>query len=566
MSAFGRWAPLIVLLIGALFVASAMAPKRDTEGEFRLGELGKIPVSHEGRVKPLDTVARNLLMGISGRQTYNDERGYSRPAIEWLLEVMSFRWQGNGRALKHKVFRIENDQVLSMLGLQERPGLRYAVEEFGQKIGLVERHAMRVRNSDPATTDLFDRKVVELWRKLQQYMTVLNLDNPQVLPPRGGHKEWGVLPLEEEAAGKDDPDVQAWHRILRAYAEGDKATFNAEVEKYSAHVRTAAPDETSKATFEAFFNSFQPFFVGLILYIVCFLLIFFSWMGLGEPAKRAALCLMLLGLAVHVFALIARMYIQERPLVFVTNLYSSAVFIGWITVILGLVLERFVRNGIGAMVGSGVGFVTLIIADDLAKSGDTMHTLQAVLDTNFWLSTHVTAITIGYAATFIAGALGIVFILMGLFSTKLQKEQVRNLGRITYGTICFATFFSFTGTVLGGIWADQSWGRFWGWDPKENGALMIVLWNALILHAKWGGMVRERGMAVLSVAGNIITTWSWFGVNMLGVGLHAYGFMDRALLWMILFVLSQIAIIGLGLIPPKYWASFKTEKESVRAV
>jgi len=90
-----------------------------------------------------------------------------------------------------------------------------------------------------------------------------------------------------------------------------------------------------------------------------------------------------------------------------------------------------------------------------------------------------------------------------------------------YGSICFAAFFSLVGTVLGGLWADDSWGRFWGWDPKENGALVIVLWTALVLHARAARLVRQRGMAVLAVGGNIVTSWSWFGVNQLGVGLHA---------------------------------------------
>ena len=131
-----------------------------------------------------------------------------------------------------------------------------------------------------------------------------------------------------------------------------------------------------------------------------------------------------------------------------------------------------------------------------------------------------------------------------------RGEGVQILGKMIYGVVCFATLLSFTGTVLGGIWADQSWGRFWGWDPKENGALMIVIWNALILHARWAGMIKQRGLALLAIGGNIATAWSWFGVNMLGVGLHSYGFMSGALHWLIAFVVSQLLLIGLGAFLP----------------
>ncbi len=113
--------------------------------------------------------------------------------------------------------------------------------------------------------------------------------------------------------------------------------------------------------------------------------------------------------------------------------------------------------------------------------------LQAVLDTQFWLATHVVTINLGYAATFAAGAWGIVYILFSHVFPLLDDDARRKVLRTLYGTLCFAIFFSFVGTVLGGLWADDSWGRFWGWDPKENGALMIVLWNALVLHARWGG-------------------------------------------------------------------------------
>ena len=126
-----------------------------------------------------------------------------------------------------------------------------------------------------------------------------------------------------------------------------------------------------------------------------------------------------------------------------------------------------------------------------------------------------------------------------------------------YGTLCFALFFSFVGTVLGGLWADDSWGRFWGWDPKENGALIIVLWNALVLHARWDGLVRDRGLAVLAVGGNIATSWSWFGVNELGAGLHSYGFTEGVALALVLFVISQLAIMAIGSIPTDQWWSFR---------
>src|SRR5439155_3850072 len=138
-----------------------------------------------------------------------------------------------------------------------------------------------------------------------------------------------------------------------------------------------------------------------------------------------------------------------------------------------------------------------------------------------------------------------------------QVEIGKALAKMVYGIACFATLFSFVGTILGGIWADQSWGRFWGWDPKENGALMIVLWNAIILHARWGGLVKDRGLMNLAVVGNIVTSFSWFGVNMLGIGLHSYGFMDAAFKWLMAFVGSQLLIIGLGLLPLHLWASFR---------
>ena len=204
-----------------------------------------------------------------------------------------------------------------------------------------------------------------------------------------------------------------------------------------------------------------------------------------------------------------------------------------------------------------MGFATLIIAHHLAFTGDTMEMMRAVLDSNFWLGTHVVTITIGYGATFLAGFLAIIYIFRGFFTQSLDKSTADALTRMVYGIVCFATLFSLVGTILGGIWADQSWGRFWGWDPKENGALIIVLWNAIILHCRWGGLVKTRGLMALAVFGNIVTSWSWFGVNMLGVGLHSYGFNDKGAIWIVSFVVSQLIIIAIALIPLEKWRSFR---------
>jgi ABC-type transport system involved in cytochrome c biogenesis permease subunit len=268
----------------------------------------------------------------------------------------------------------------------------------------------------------------------------------------------------------------------------------------------------------------------------------------------------LVSLSLHTFALAARIYLTGRPPV--VNLYSSAVFIGWACVLAGLGLESLHRLGIGNLVAALSGGLTLMVAYGL-DSGDTMHVLQAVLDTQFWLSTHVVTVTLGYGATFLAGLLGTCSIVQMIWARlsghssahQADRDIQDRLYRMTYGVVCFALFFSFIGTVLGGLWADDSWGRFWGWDPKENGALMIVLWNAAVLHARWDRWIGPRGFALFTIGGNIVTAWSWFGTNQLGIGLHSYGFTSGAFMWLGLFIISQLVLVGLGLLPENMWRS-----------
>ena len=194
---------------------------------------------------------------------------------------------------------------------------------------------------------------------------------------------------------------------------------------------------------------------------------------------------------------------------------------------IAMVMEYLNRQRIGLAIAAFMGTFGLFLAYkfEMNDRQDTMPELVAVLDTNFWLSTHVTTVTTGYAAGLLSGAIGIVYIAARLFRFKKDdKTFYKTLSRMVYGILCFGLLFSFVGTVLGGIWANYSWGRFWGWDPKENGALLIVLWYLAMLHGRMGGYLRDLGMSMAAVFGSVIVSFSWWGVNLLGVGLHSYGF------------------------------------------
>jgi len=405
------------------------------------------------------------------------------------------------------------------------------------------------------------------------------------LDPAAARDRWqnaGASLLETFRTGQVHPAMTHLAALAAAFRQHNADAFNQAVSQYRAWLEPNFAKELRKGKAEFFYNDTKTFLHAMIIYIAALvagaagLATLTLFPNLSEALRRSSLYLIVLAGVVHTFGLVFRMVLEGRPPV--TNLYSSAIFIGWATMVLGIIVERLYRVGIGNLVASAAGFITLMIAHNLALGGDTMEMLRAVLDTNFWLATHVVVITLGYAATFAAGAVAMLYILLGVF-TPLLSQPLRSAGgaspktaaagpatigkalaRMAYGIVCFATLFSFVGTVLGGIWADQSWGRFWGWDPKENGALLIVLWNAVILHARWGGLVRDRGIMNLAVFGNIVTSFSWFGVNMLGIGLHSYGFMDAAFKWLMFFIGTQAAIIGLGLLPLASWRSFRAAR------
>jgi ABC-type transport system involved in cytochrome c biogenesis permease subunit len=518
-------------------------------------------------------------------------------------------------AIHHKVFRIDNDELLKTLGLTRRKEHYYAYSEFQDKIFEIENQARAARKMEERDLSAYQRKLLEFEQKLGEVITLSEAFAPTIISEKSPREdvaaamqridflERGTPPLAippvdekakwtaystatfelwkreimrahggEEAAKlpeanvKINPAVDRWSQIFNAYAKGDAPTFNREVAGYQAELTAAPPLEygSRRVSLESFFNRAEPFYYAAILYLGVFLLAKTSWIAAPAVLQRSAFWLLLFTFGLHTLAIVARIYISGRPPV--TNLYTSAVFIGWGCVALAIIFESFYRQGIGSAIGGVSGYTTLLIAHYLSLDGDTFGVMQAVLDTQFWLATHVVTVAMGYATTFLAGLFGIYYILLGIFTPKLDRETGKTIASSIYGILCFAIFFSFVGTVLGGLWADDSWGRFWGWDPKENGALIIVLWNAIVLHARWGKMVGDRGMAVLAVLGNICTCWSWFGVNELGVGLHSYGFTEGVLKWLAIAAVTHLTIAGLGaFIPLSNWRSFKGTDDAVLA-
>jgi ABC-type transport system involved in cytochrome c biogenesis permease subunit len=608
-----------MLVMAAWFIGNLQPP---ADKDFAFNEFGRLPVLSNGRMVPMDTLARNSLLQLREKQTLNTEpwKGWSEhpkiiPAREWLANVMMNPTVADG----WPVFRIDNPDVISLLKLPEKDeakhsdGKHYSWNQIAPAMDALEQEYTRAGKIEANNRTAYENAIVKMRGRLALYVTLKNtvepsdaqdwpaelanyerlmpagaaavraqqtggkydqqvynaytgslqrfdmmasLEPPLVLPPNGS-SEWrrtGSVLLDTMRGGGIDDSVRDYAKMAGALAANHPADFNSALREYRASLLPAQAPALAKARAEIFFNQMEPFYNALVIYVLAGLLAIFSWFNLSETLRRSSVWLIWLALVIHTTGLVYRMVLEGRPPV--TNLYSSAIFIGWGAVVLGLVLEKFHKNGIGSAVASGMGFVTLIIAQNLALEGDTMEMMRAVLDTNFWLATHVVVVTLGYSSTFVAGFLALIYALRGVFTKTLDEKTGKSLTRMIYGIICFATLFSFAGTVLGGIWADQSWGRFWGWDPKENGALIIVLWNALILHLRWGGIIRDRGLIACALIGNIITSWSWFGVNMLGIGLHSYGFTDAAFKWLTLFVASHLLLVALVLIPARKWRSY----------
>ncbi len=557
--------------------------------------LGSLPITRGGRQMPISSAASDTLKSISGKSTAKTSSG-KISASKWL-------WLVNAKPAElanEKIFRTDNRTLQSVLNADGRnysynsfadkyetlwresegsskyasacatavdAGLEYvgASNAFGVKFNgetlatnsllnwnsAVKSAADELRNSRKEKRDANHSKLVianEYLKFLRRNSEYENANTSIRITPSsdGTFKSATSAMLDRNLPERGAHILELYAKINDNIASDDETSARKNLVTLNAELEKIDGINFFKVRFENIVNALSPFFGGLVLYglsIFFFALASFS-RSRGVSFATIATVLLVAAVGEHFFGIIARMYIQSRPPV--TNMYSSVVFAGGGAALVGVI--AFIKRRVItlAFAASFVGFASLLVAMNLPHSGDTMGMMRAVLNSNFWLTIHVVTIMVGYCGLFLAGFVAVFRLISNLFYRGNFGILTAESARYVYAILCFSLVFSFAGTMLGGVWADMSWGRFWGWDPKENGALMVVLWTAASIHAKTLRICSDRIFLSMAVIGNVVGAWAWFGVNLMGVGLHSYGFVEGGWLWFGAFVLSQLMICPLG--------------------
>ncbi|NWK54891.1 cytochrome c biogenesis protein CcsA [Verrucomicrobiaceae bacterium N1E253] len=422
---------------------------------------------------------------------------------------------------------IHNEQLAKELNLPKDK--QFSFFELYQRWDQLREIVNKI-NKDFDRSDVYHNAVFSLaasLRDMQQHEGTLA--SLSIVPPKDDqiHDEWKtpwqVLATDSQAKDHEIAYLKDLQETVNSLISGKDQDNKALAEK----IRSYSSDKIQSLTkAELVYNRMDAFTRSLAFYLLGFLFLCASWMFAGKPLRWTSWGLVLLGLLIHTAGILLRMYIRGRPAP-VTNIYESVIFVGFTCVLIGLILEWIRRDGLGLIIAIFPGAILHFVGFRYASDGDTMGRLVAVLDSNFWLSTHVVTITLGYGFAAAAGLLANIYLYIRLIKPD-DKKFYQGISKAFIGITLFALLLCIVGTILGGIWGDQSWGRFWGWDPKENGALLICLWLLIILHGKWGKQLKELGIATMLSLTNITVLLAWFGVNLLSVGLHNYGFTEGA--------------------------------------
>jgi len=575
-------------------LVSGTAPLPAAATKFDWNRWRDVPVQSGGRHKPLDTLSWETMRLISNQTRFTDpETAATLNATATYLALL-FDWQGwdhpehdrlkllsDWRSLYfqfHKpdrwddapLLRVDYLELRSKLGLESDQkyvsplALSKALivdARTGQKT-LFSNWANRLIQMEEKGTSLteVEKKGVELANRLWTYQNHRMGRGLELLPIKGSRdREWLSAAHLILAQFDDEIDPTGQYRrvqelLLQArasYQKSDAEAFNRIAGELKSKLRDLGeelgdyPDEAVIAL-EVTYNQWVPFRFAWVLVLLAGLGMLLH-MGTGwRVFSVGSLAAYTVGLVVMVSGFALRIAIAQRPPV--TNMYESVIWVGFGVAVLGLIFEWMYRTKYILTAAAAVATVALVLADNCPAILDpSLRPLEPVLRSNFWLIIHVMTITLSYAA--FALAMGIANITLGyLLVGSHRRNVISSLNRFTYKAIQVGVLLLAAGTILGGVWADYSWGRFWGWDPKEVWALVALLGYLCVLHARFAGWVGPRGLPALSVACFALVVMAWYGVNfVLGAGLHSYGFGGGGRGWVCSAVFLEMLYAGLAL-------------------
>ena len=354
---------------------------------------------------------------------------------------------------------------------------------------------------------------------------------PLVPHPSESKGTWVSIPQSQQYYTNEQitPLQQSYQTLKQAYRL-DPLLTTVEVgqvaETLHQELAALSPDIYPKDSVlqrEVNFSSFRPFSKAWKIYAIALLVLLLGLSFKQLDLYSGAVGIFLTGLFIQGYGFITRMEIAGRPPV--TNMYESVVWVGFGIAAIALVFELIYRAKYYLLAAAPLSILCLLLADSLPAVLDpSIAPLVPVLRDNFWLSIHVPTITLSYAS--FALAMGLGHIILGHYLVAPQSfQRISNLSKFNYRVLQIGVLLLTTGIILGGIWAHFSWGRFWGWDPKETWALIALMCYIVPLHGRLVGWLADFGMAVISVICFNAVLMAWYGVNfVLGTGLHSYGF------------------------------------------
>ena len=366
-----------------------------------------------------------------------------------------------------------------------------------------------------------------------------------------------IVPLPDEngawrsiqgLAESQDPAVQPIHagltRLASAYAARDAAAFDREAQALGAALRKANSGvypSVSRIDRELFYEDSNFFGKAWKLYLVSFLLILLLGFSRWSWGYLLGMLLLVAGFLCHTLGIGYRWAIAGRAPV--SDMYESLMFMGWGAIALALVPEILHRKRFVALAAGLTGFLCLAFAENLPIDS-AINPLVPVLAHTFWLSVHVMTIMLAYSALALTMVLGHVVLYLELFRPG-RSDLLGTLSKLLYKTLQVGLLFLAAGIIFGAVWANESWGRYWGWDPKETWSLITFFVYLAIVHARFAGWIRDFGLAASAILGFLSVVMTYYGVNfILASGLHSYGFSEGGQLYVLLYALIEIAVIS----------------------